>query len=134
MKLPAVLTEGEDGYIVAEIPVLPACISQGRTKEEALANIKEAAGLCVESMREDGWTLRKEYILDGVEARASCRGAWIDRHHCEGDYNHVFERSPNWEEESRKLREEAMRRSRSVVALAKPFGQKLEAAFLQDHD
>ena len=134
MKLPAVLTEGEDGYIVAEIPVLPACISQGRTKEEALANIKEAAGLCVESMKEGGWTLRKEYILDGVEARASCWGAWIDRHHCEGDYNHVFEPSPNWEEVSRKLREEAMRRFKSVVALAKPFGQKLEAAFLQDHD
>ncbi len=38
MKLPVVLTPGEDGLIVAEIPVLPGCISQGRTKEEALAN------------------------------------------------------------------------------------------------
>ena len=47
MKLPVILTEGEDGYIVAEIPVLPGCISQGKTKEEALANIKEAAELCL---------------------------------------------------------------------------------------
>jgi predicted RNase H-like HicB family nuclease len=33
---------GENGYYVAECPSLPGCISQGRTKEEALANIKEA--------------------------------------------------------------------------------------------
>lgn len=54
MKLPVILTEGEDGYIVAEIPVLPGCISQGKTKEEALANIKEAAELCLESMERGG--------------------------------------------------------------------------------
>lgn len=64
MKLPVILTEGEDGYIVAEIPVLPGCISQDRTKEEALANIKEAAELCLESMEEEGWALPKEYTLD----------------------------------------------------------------------
>jgi len=62
MKLPVILTEGEDGYIVAEIPVLPGCISQGRTKEEALANIKEAAELCLESMDEEGWTVPKPYL------------------------------------------------------------------------
>ena len=58
MKLPVVITPGENGYFVAEIPVLPGCISQGRTKEEALANIKEAAELCLESMEEEGWTPR----------------------------------------------------------------------------
>ena len=36
------LTPGEDGYIVAECPSLPGCVSQGKTKEEALENIKEA--------------------------------------------------------------------------------------------
>ncbi len=36
------LTPGEDGYIVAECPSLPGCVSQGRTNEEALENIKEA--------------------------------------------------------------------------------------------
>jgi len=70
MKLPVILTEGEDGYIVAEIPVLPGCISQGRTKEEALANIKEAAELCLESMEEEGWTVPDEYALDQVEVSA----------------------------------------------------------------
>ena len=70
MNLPVILTEGEDGYIVAEIPVLPGCISQGRTKEEALANIKEAAELCMESMKEEGWTLPKEYTLGQIEVTA----------------------------------------------------------------
>jgi predicted RNase H-like HicB family nuclease len=70
VKLPVILTEGENGYVVAEIPVLPGCISQGRTKEEALANIREAAELCLECMEEEGWTLPKEYALDEVEVSA----------------------------------------------------------------
>jgi predicted RNase H-like HicB family nuclease len=57
VKLPVILTEGEDGYVVAEIPVLPGCISQGRTRDEALANIREAAELCLECMEEEGWAL-----------------------------------------------------------------------------
>ena len=36
------LTHGEDGYFVAECPSLPGCVSQGKTKEEALQNIREA--------------------------------------------------------------------------------------------
>jgi len=58
---------GEDGYFIAEIPILPGCFSQGKTRKEALSNIKEAAELCLESMEEEGWTLPKEYTLDQVE-------------------------------------------------------------------
>jgi predicted RNase H-like HicB family nuclease len=47
--LPVVLHPGEDGWIVAECPVLPGCISQGRTREEAIANICEAIELCIET-------------------------------------------------------------------------------------
>ena len=36
------LTPGEDGFIVAECPALPGCVSQGATREEALKNIQEA--------------------------------------------------------------------------------------------
>ena len=63
MKLSVVITPGENGYFVADIPVLPGCISQGRTKEEALANIREAAELCLESMSEEGWSLPQEYTI-----------------------------------------------------------------------
>jgi predicted RNase H-like HicB family nuclease len=36
------LEPAEDGWIVAECPALPGCVSQGRNEEEAMANIKEA--------------------------------------------------------------------------------------------
>ena len=36
------LNKAEDGWIVAQCPALPGCVSQGRNEEEALANIREA--------------------------------------------------------------------------------------------
>jgi len=60
-KLPVVLHPGEDGWIVAECPVIPGCISQGRDREDALRNIGEAIALCLESQGEEGWSLPSEY-------------------------------------------------------------------------
>jgi predicted RNase H-like HicB family nuclease len=37
-----IIYPGEDGYWVAECPSLPSCISQGKTKQEAIVNIREA--------------------------------------------------------------------------------------------
>lgn len=37
-----VLETAEDGWIVAECPALPGCVSQGKTEQEAIENIKEA--------------------------------------------------------------------------------------------
>lgn len=45
---------GEDGYWVAECPSLPGCVSQGHTKEEAIANIREAIAGYLEALEEDG--------------------------------------------------------------------------------
>lgn len=42
MKLHVVIERDEAGYYVAEVPALPGCLSQGKTYEEAIANIKEA--------------------------------------------------------------------------------------------
>ena len=42
LKLPVVFKTAEDGWVVASCPMLPGCHSQGRTKDEALANIREA--------------------------------------------------------------------------------------------
>lgn len=36
------LQEAEDGWIVAECPALPGCVSQGRDQKEAMENIREA--------------------------------------------------------------------------------------------
>ena len=67
LKLPVVLTDGEDGYFVAEIPVLPGCISQGKTRQEALANIKEAAELCIECQPDEDWHIPENYYIEQVE-------------------------------------------------------------------
>ncbi|VVB84332.1 HicB_like antitoxin of bacterial toxin-antitoxin system [uncultured archaeon] len=48
MKFKVIITEGEDGWYVVEVPSLPGCISQGKTKNEALENIKEAIELYLE--------------------------------------------------------------------------------------
>jgi predicted RNase H-like HicB family nuclease len=48
MKFKVVIREGEDGWYVVEVPSLPGCISQGKTIEEALKNIKEAIELHLE--------------------------------------------------------------------------------------
>jgi predicted RNase H-like HicB family nuclease len=42
MKLHVVIEKDESGYFVTEVPALPGCFSQGKTREEALTNIKEA--------------------------------------------------------------------------------------------
>lgn len=54
---------------VVECPSLPGCVSQGKTKEEAIANIKEAIQLYVEVLQEDGLPVpedRVESVLVGV--------------------------------------------------------------------
>ncbi|MEP0815408.1 MAG: type II toxin-antitoxin system HicB family antitoxin [bacterium] len=54
MKLPIVIYPGEDGWLVVECPAIPGCISQGKTREEAIANIEDAIKLCLEVRREMG--------------------------------------------------------------------------------
>jgi predicted RNase H-like HicB family nuclease len=53
MKLKIVLEKGTDGYIVAYCPALKGCVTQGRTEQEALANLKEAIELYLETEPED---------------------------------------------------------------------------------
>ncbi|MBF0457202.1 MAG: type II toxin-antitoxin system HicB family antitoxin [Nitrospirae bacterium] len=43
---------GEDGYWIAECPSLPGCITQGKTKEEVIENIREAIDLYIETLIE----------------------------------------------------------------------------------
>ena len=45
---------GEDGYYVVECPSLPGCLSQGRSKEEAIANIKEAIEVYTLALQDQG--------------------------------------------------------------------------------
>lgn len=49
MKLKIVLEQGMDGYIVAYCPALKGCVTQGRTEQEAIDNLKEAIELYLET-------------------------------------------------------------------------------------
>ena len=53
MKYTVILEPGEDGYIVVNVPALPGCITQGKTREEALKNAREAIELYIEVLKED---------------------------------------------------------------------------------
>ena len=48
MTLNVIIERGEDGYFAAHCPALKSCWSQGRTREEAIRNIREAIELYLE--------------------------------------------------------------------------------------
>ena len=50
----------EDGVFVVECPAIPGCVSQGKSKEEALENIKDAIILCLQVRSEKGMPLTIE--------------------------------------------------------------------------
>jgi predicted RNase H-like HicB family nuclease len=60
MKFVTTLDRDEDGIWIAECPAIPGCVSQGSTRDEALANIREAIALCLEVRAERGIPLTIE--------------------------------------------------------------------------
>jgi predicted RNase H-like HicB family nuclease len=60
MKFAVTIERDEDGVWVAECPSIPGCVSQGTTRDEALANVREAIKLCLEVRAERGMPLTVE--------------------------------------------------------------------------
>jgi predicted RNase H-like HicB family nuclease len=60
MKFATIVDRDEDGMWVIECPSIPGCVSQGRTREEALENIREAIAGCLEVRAERGLPLTVE--------------------------------------------------------------------------
>ena len=60
MKFPVTIYQDEEEWYVVECPVIPGCMSQGKTEEEALQNIQEAIQLCLDVRREQGMPLTIE--------------------------------------------------------------------------
>jgi predicted RNase H-like HicB family nuclease len=52
IKFPVTIYQDEEGWYVVECPIIPGCMSQGKTEEAALQNIREAIQLCLEVRRE----------------------------------------------------------------------------------
>ena len=60
MKMMVTIDRDEDGVWIVECPAIPGCVSQGDTKEEGLANLREAIALCLEVRAEQGLPLSIE--------------------------------------------------------------------------
>jgi len=60
MKFSITLDRDEDGVWIAECPSIPGCVSQGQTREEATANVREAIAACLEVRAERGLPLTIE--------------------------------------------------------------------------
>ena len=60
MKFTVTVIRDEDGLWIVECPTIPGCVSQGKAKEQALDNIKEAIELCLEVRAEKGLPLTIE--------------------------------------------------------------------------
>lgn len=65
-KLRVVLETDEDGWVIASCPTLPGCHSQGRTRDEALANIREAVEGYLASVGARGDAADAAFRLDSV--------------------------------------------------------------------
>jgi antitoxin HicB len=62
MKYRVLFEQDEDGVFIATCPALPGCVSQGRTRAEAQANIREAITGYLKSLKKHG-----EPIPPGIE-------------------------------------------------------------------
>lgn len=60
MRFNVTIHRDEDGVWIVECPAIPGCVSQGKTKSEALDNIKEAITLCLEVRAKKGMPLTIE--------------------------------------------------------------------------
>lgn len=60
MKFVTSITRDEDGMWIVECPAIPGCVSQGKTRAEALENAREAIAACLEVRAERGMPLTVE--------------------------------------------------------------------------
>jgi len=60
MKLLVTIFQDEDGVFISECPAIPGCVSQGRTEEESLQNIRDAISECLLVRSERGMPLTIE--------------------------------------------------------------------------
>jgi len=57
-----IIYRGEDNYWVAECPSLPGCITQGRTKKDAVENMKEAIEVYILALRDDNLPVPEDHL------------------------------------------------------------------------
>ena len=60
MEYSVVVHQAEEGGFWVNVPALPGCYSQGETVDEALVNVREAIGLYLEVLREEGQNVPRD--------------------------------------------------------------------------
>jgi predicted RNase H-like HicB family nuclease len=73
MKYTIFIEKGRESGYVVYAPALKGCVSQGKTKDEALKNIKEAMELYIEALVEDDLPVPMEVRKDTVEPEVSAK-------------------------------------------------------------
>ena len=68
-----VMEKDEDGVYIATVPELPGCVSDGKTKGEALKNVKEAITGYLETLKDEGWYLPKIVSIDRVAVEVNAQ-------------------------------------------------------------
>ena len=70
MKFTVILERDEDGFFAVKVPALPGCFTQGKTKEEALANAKEAIESYIGSLRKHNEPVPEDVDINAVAVDA----------------------------------------------------------------
>ena len=70
MKYRVILKQDEDNVFVVTVPSLPGCISQGKTRKEALKNVKDAIDGYLESLKKHGEPIPPAIDEETVEVYA----------------------------------------------------------------
>jgi predicted RNase H-like HicB family nuclease len=73
LKYTIIIEKGRESGYIAMAPALRGCVSQGKTKAQALKNIKEAIEVYVESLLEDGLPVPTEAGRDIVELEVAAK-------------------------------------------------------------
>jgi predicted RNase H-like HicB family nuclease len=68
-RLQALVTPSEEGWFTAEIPALPACTAYGRTREEALNNLREMARTYLTTIGRGDYLLPAESFMSEIEVK-----------------------------------------------------------------
>ncbi len=67
MKFRILIRQDEDGMFVSEVPDLPGCISQGRTRQDAVVNAKDAISGYLASLKKHGESIPSPIDEETVE-------------------------------------------------------------------
>jgi len=73
MKYTVLIRAGNESGFVSTVPALPGCVSQGRTRRQALRNAKEAIEVYIEALLEDGLPVPVETDAELVDVEVSAR-------------------------------------------------------------